>query len=450
MSVETVQDVVDRAPIGRFHRGLVALACAVITIDGYDAVSIGFAAPDLAKALDVPVRSFGPVFGSGLFGLLIGSLVLSPVADRFGRKAAMLGSVLLFGLFTLAPLVDLSFNRLLIYRFITGLGLGGAMPCAIALATEYLPRRRLALLLNIILAGFPFGAVAGGFLTSGLVATYGWRVIFVVGGGVPLLLLPVLALGLPASLRDLLARPGRHPAAARILQRLDPTRAILPAALSVPVRPPGLLHSIGALFEGGRATGTVLLWLANFCTLYILFFINNWLPALMTATGISLGQAILGPALMNLGGVCGGIAMGPLIDRFGPYRVLSVGFGLGAICVAALGPNVGATATVLAVAFAAGVFIDGVQLSLNSLAALFYPAGARTTGIGWALAIGRIGSVVGPLVGGALLGAHWGAEGLFATTALPALVGAVAVATLGLVYGRRRPGAPAIVTEQTA
>jgi AAHS family 4-hydroxybenzoate transporter-like MFS transporter len=432
----SAREVVDRAPIGRFHISLVVLATFVIMLDGYDAVSIGFAAPDLAKALNVPVASFGPIFGSGLLGLLLGSLILSPMADRYGRRAVMLASVVLFGLFTLAPLFDLSFGRLIFYRFVTGLGLGGAMPSIIALATEYMPKRRLALLLNIVLAGFPFGAVAGGFIASRLVAAFGWEVIFVIGGVLPLLLVPVLALCLPDSLQYLLGEPERHSRAKRVLDRIDPVRTVAPGMLSVPVKSPGLLRSVGNLFTGGRSTGTLLLWLANFCTLYILFSINNWLPALMTSAGLPLGQAILGPVLMNLGGVCGGIAMGPLIDRFGPYSILTLGFILGAVFVTLLGSTISTVSTVLLVAFFAGLFIDGVQLSLNALAALFYQPDVRTTGIGWALAIGRFGSVVGPVMGGVLLHANWGSEGLFAFTALPALIGSVAIIVLGRIYGR--------------
>ena len=187
-----VERVIDEAPLRAFQLLIAVISAVVILIDGYDTLCIGFVAPALAKELGQPVASFGPVFAGGLSGLIIGSLFISPLADRFGRKRLLIVAILIFGLFTLAPTLDLDYGRLIIYRFVTGLGLGSAMPCAITLTTEFAPRRYRALLTNSMFVGFPLGGAIAGLTAGHFLADQDWRSVFLIGSIVPLLLvLPI-------------------------------------------------------------------------------------------------------------------------------------------------------------------------------------------------------------------------------------------------------------------
>jgi AAHS family 4-hydroxybenzoate transporter-like MFS transporter len=298
----------------------------------------------------------------------------------------------------------------LAYRFLTGLGLGGAMPNIIALTSECAPERLRATLVTVMFCGFPLGAVLGGLLSAKLIAAFGWPSVFLLGGVLPLVLVPVLLAWMPESLR-FLARKQAEPLA------------------GVPVR---------QLFTGGRAAGTVLLWIVFFANLLLLYFLINWLPTVLQRSGLPLERAIIGTVVLNAGGIAGGILLGWLVDKRGPYGVLLAAYVLGALCVAAIGSAPAAVAGVIAIVFFAGFFIIGSQFCMNALAAGAYPTAARATGVGWALGVGRIGSIIGPVVGGMLLSLGWEPGTLFLVAAGPAAVSAVAVWLLSALPSWKR------------
>ena len=432
--------VIDRAKFGPLQFGVTALCFIIAMLDGFDTQSIAFVAPKIAEEWGLSPSEFGPIFAIGLLGLTVGAFALSPAADKFGRKTVILVSTLIFGLFALLTAFAGSMTELLIYRFVTGIGLGAAMPNIIALTSEYGPARLRATLVTVMFCGFPLGSTIGGLISTGLIANYGWESVFLVGGVLPLLLLPVLYFLLPESVRFLVAKGAPEAKIAPIVKKID-------ANASGAEFIEGLKHeqssaakgfSVFQLFREGRTPVTLLLWVAFFMNLLVMYFLVNWLPTLLKGAGLPLSMAILSTAILNLGGVVGAIALGRMIDRFSPYIVLGTAYAASAAFIALLAFG-GTNLTVLLVGAAlSGFGVVGAQIGCNALTAAVYPTNIRATGVGWALGVGRIGAIVGPLVGGVLLGAGWTPQSLILLAVVPAVVASLAVFVLGGV--RRRSG----------
>ena len=416
----------DRQPVGRAQIG-VLLACAgALFVDGFDTQAIGYVAPALVRDLGLSRGSLGPIFSAGLLGLMLGALCFGPLADRIGRKPVILGSMAAFGLLTFATIFANDATSLLLLRFFTGIGLGGAMPNAVALTSEYSPRRRRATMVMTMFCGFSVGAAAGGFIAAGLIPLFGWKSVFLIGGLVPLLAIPVLAAVLPESARFLLLA-GRP--VAGLLARVFPRAGVDPSTCFTADEARHRGFPVTALFQGGRALSTLLLWVVFFASLLDLYFLASWLPTVLTGLGVTVSVAAAIGAMLQVGGIVGTFALGRVIDRFS-FGALAVTYAVAAVAVAAIGRTGHSVPLVTLAVFMAGFCIVGGQIAANALAAALYPTAVRATGVGWSLGIGRIGSVVGPLVAGQLIGLHWGPEDLFLAAAVPALCGAAAALLL--------------------
>jgi AAHS family 4-hydroxybenzoate transporter-like MFS transporter len=378
------------------------------------------------------------VFGAGLLGLTVGALAFGPMADRYGRKPVIIASTLIFGVFALLTPMIHSMNALMAMRFLTGVGLGGAMPNIIALTSEYSPKAKRATLVTLMFCGFPLGAVLGGLVSAQLMSRFGWPSVFYLGGVLPLLLLPFLVTWLPESIRFLVARNDRPERPLAILRRLDPAggygdgmRCTLPEQSSEG-------SPISQLFTDGRALGTSLLWVVFFCNLLILYFLINWLPAVLQQAGLPIERAIIATVVLNAGGIVGGLTLGRLVDTRQPFGILTVAYAAAAVLVAGIGFASAVSVPVLMLSiFAVGFFVIGSQYCINALAANYYPTALRSTGVGWALGIGRIGSILGPVIGGIMIGMGWANTQLFTATATPAVLAAVAVFVIGWQSRRR-------------
>src|SRR4030088_960018 len=433
-STGDVADFINHQPVGGFQIRLLLTCAAVLFLDGFDTQAIGYVAPALAKEWGLTKGALGPVFSAGLFGLMIGALVFGPLADRIGRKKIIVFSTLAFGIGALATAFVNDVNSLLAIRFLPGLGLGGAMPNAPALTSELNPRRRRATMVMIMFCGFSVGAALGGLLAAALIPQFGWRSVFVVGGVAPLLLVPILALRLPESVR-FLALTGRAQArVAELLGFINPKAVFAPGTQFI-VHEPGLagipvLH----LFKDGRTVVTLLLWVVFFMSLLALYFLSNWLPTVLNDLGASVSEAAAIGSMLQVGGVVGTFALGSIIERF-LFRALALVYFVAVFAVGAIG-QLGHSAVFVTMAiFAAGFCIVGGQIAANALAATFYPTSVRATGVGWALGIGRVGSIIGPLVGGALLIARWSPGSVFMAAAGAALCAAVAAFSLSRLAG---------------
>jgi MFS transporter, AAHS family, 4-hydroxybenzoate transporter len=428
-SVIDVPEFIDRQPVAAFQIRLLLICAAVLFIDGFDAQAIGYVAPALAQEWKLPRGALGPVFSIGLFGLMIGALILGPLADRIGRRRIILLSTTAFGVGTLLTVLVQDAAWLMALRFLTGLGLGGAMPNAVALTSEFSPHRRRATLVMAMFAGFSIGAALGGLLAAALIPAFGWRSVFLVGGVAPLLLLPVLLYALPESIRYLALIGGREREVALLLKRIAPGVKLADDARFIvqEVKLSGL--PIAHLFAEQRGPFTLLLWVVFFMSLLDLYLLSNWLPTVLNDLGVSISVAAMIGAMLQVGGVVGTFTLGHFIDRFS-FRALALTYLCAAVAVAFIGLTGHSTSLVTLAIFAAGFCIVGGQIAANALAATYYPTAIRSTGVGWALGIGRIGSIVGPLIGGAMLAHEMGPQLLFAVAAIPPLIAAAAAFVL--------------------
>lgn len=414
---------IDAQRFSPFQWLVLVLSFCVVAVDGLDTACVGFIAPALRQAWGIGPSVLGMLFGAGLAGLMIGAFVFGPVADKIGRKRTLLACVAFFGLASLGCARAPTIEWLIALRFITGLGLGGAMPNAIALTSEYCPQNRKSFLTTVMFCGFTLGSGLGGVLSAHLVPDYGWRAVLLTGGVLPLALVPVLVLSLPESVRYLVAVHEKPERISNLLARIakheftDRTAFVLNEAKAEgsPVR---------QLFANGFRTGTLLLWCIFFMSLLIVYLMTNWLPTIAHNAGMTLADASRLMMLYQVGGTIGAVAIGRAMDRSKPTVALGMAYGAGALLIAALG-QVQGMALMLAVT-GVGFCISGSQIGANAYAAQYYPTESRVTGISWALGVGRLGSIVGSLSGGLLLAMNISQSSLFMLAAVPALVASLA------------------------
>jgi AAHS family 4-hydroxybenzoate transporter-like MFS transporter len=427
----TINEIIDEQPISRFQKTTVWLCALVLFLDGFDTQSIGFLVPPISEEFGIPLSAFGSVFAAGLLGLMFGTMLGGPIADRWGRKWAIIGSTVLFGVFSIATAAFAeTTTEFALLRFLTGLGLGGAMPNVVALATEDAPARLL-----VMFGGMGAGAVVAGLSGTAMMPIWGWRSVLYLGGILPILLAIVLVKRLPESVRFLSVKGADPAQVSAILGRISPELA------RVTVTPPaqetrlaGL--SVKHLFTEGRAVGTLLLWVPYFMNLLLLYFILSWQPALLRQAGMPVSAGIAAVMAFSVGNICGASAQGRLMTVFGATRVLLTEFCVAIALIAVLGYTLQFYELMLAVTFLLGVCIPGAQAGLNALAARFYPTPIRSTGVGWALGIGRVGSIIGPYIGGTMLAMSWTPQQIFLSGVIPAAIAAAAVLVSLAVPGR--------------
>ena len=428
---------------------LVALLCGlVLAVDGFDTQAIGFVAPQLTRLWHIPPAQLGYLFSSALVGLMIGYLLISPLAGRFGPKRVCIACVAGFGLLSMLTITARGPYELMLYRLITGIGLGGALPPAVALCGEFAPRRLRSSFITFMYCGLSLGQIAAGFATIWLLAAHGWQAVLLLGGVLPLLLAVVLWKWLPESIEFQIRQRHPQPRLRAVLERIapgfDPTgRAPITASDGARAG-----ASVGMLFAGRRGFGTLMFWTALFMNLAVLFFVQNWLPTIFRDLGWSQNAAISATSLSLSGGLLAAVTMGPLMDRFGAYRVLAGLFVAGGLFVGGIGgAQAGAHGLMLGIGFCMGFCVSGIQKCANALAVFFYPVSLRATGLGWGLGIGRAGAIIGPALAGNLFAFGWGVPVVFAWFTLPMFVGAAAILAMGLRY---RGGSAAASTASSA
>jgi AAHS family 4-hydroxybenzoate transporter-like MFS transporter len=425
-----ITEVMGRPRIGAVRPLVVALCALVALFDGMDLQIIGLAAPALAANLHIRVAGLGVVFSAAIAGMAIGALAISPLADRVGRKPVLVASVLCFGVFTLATMTAGSVAVLLVYRFGTGLGMGAAIPCAITLASEFVPARQRATVAGVLFTGFPLGGVLAGVLGSRLIPTTGWQALFVVGGVAPLVVAVLIAVALPESPIFLVARGAAAERIARTLARVAPELSVGPATRFTGVTERAERAPVRHLFAPGRRSGTSALWVASFVAFGVLVVNSSWTPTLLAPVGVPVARTAVALALFNGGSVLATAAGGWLITRFGARRVLPVTFALAAAGVAGVGVAAPSVAAVSGLEVLIGLGLGGASSGVIGLAAVAYPTAIRSTGVGWALGIGRVGSFVGPLAVATLVAAAWGVVGVFGVLGAVCLIGALAAVAL--------------------
>jgi AAHS family 4-hydroxybenzoate transporter-like MFS transporter len=436
----TVNDVIDSRPVSRFQAVTILLCGLVLLLDGFDTQAMGFLVPPIAEELGIPLPAFGPVLSAGLFGLMLGAMGSGPIADRWGRKWAIIVSALVFGSFSLLTPQANTVGGLITLRFLTGLGLGGAMPNVVALASEYAPKRLQPILVTLIFVGMGGGAVLASLVGGALIPIWGWRSVFYVGGILPITLALLLVKMLPESVRFLTVRGGDPRRVSAIMQRIAPDLGSTPLAPMPVNRHTGV--AVTHLFTEGRALGTLLLWVPFFMNLLILYFILSWLPSLLRQAGMPVTAGITAVLSFSIGGIVGTILQGPLMKGVGVFPAI-LGEFIASLGLVILAAQIFANFPVMmAVTFVLGVTVQGAQAGINALSAMYYPTVIRSTGVGWALGIGRIGSIIGPFIGGLMLAAKWTPQQIFMAGAVPALCAAAAVLASAKLQGSASPFRP--------
>jgi AAHS family 4-hydroxybenzoate transporter-like MFS transporter len=401
--VDTAQNL-DDSGVRRTHAlRVLIIGFVIVMVDGYDSMMISFLAPLLARDLVLSPTDLGKIFAVGYLGAIVGAIAVGSLADRIGRKPMLIASLALASVATMICADAKSLALLTSLRFLAGLALGGALPALISLTAEHARPERRNGTITLMYIGYPVGAVVGGAVTSGLLR-YGSSAIFL-GAGVASLIALALALLLPESLRT-----GGHSASAP----RDRGRGTL-------------LSSLREQFAERRLWPGLMLWVGLFSMLVVTYFLVSWTPTLMVKSGFSPGQATLGGVLLNLGGVVGALIMAPVINRFGPYMPAAIAVGCGAMVVALLGQDFRAAGPLMLTLFVAGGCIIGGQLNFPAMAVALYPPHVRGAGTGWTMGVGRLGSIVGPMVGGVLVAAGLGAGKLFVIAAIPPAIAAGAL-----------------------
>jgi AAHS family 4-hydroxybenzoate transporter-like MFS transporter len=439
-----VTRLIDNGPLTGFQIATI-VGCALVNLfDGIDTQSIGVAAPFIADGLGIKLANFGPIFSSALVGATIGAATFGQLADRFGRRTLLLVAAAIIGVFTILTALATSVPMLVVFRILAGLGLGGATPCIISLTAEYAPARLRATLVTLMWSSFPLGGMIGGLMNTYLLVHAGWRAIFFIGGVLPLVLVVVLLVYLPESIKFLVTRRNDNDAVRRIVARLGMSG--LPAGSQFVIEEERLDGgTIRHLFTEGRTLGTLFLWVPFFMGFGVLTVVTLWTPTLLKLNGIPPAATAFVIAFNGLGAFIGQSTAGHLMQRFGIMAVLFPAFLAGTAATVLLG--YGASSVALA---ATGIGLVGLFLGLGTagaiaLSALIYPTPIRSTGVGAGMAMGRFGQIVGPLIAGALLGAGWSADRIMIVIACGGIIGAIFVLLFRAWYAvhERQPAAPA-------
>ncbi|MGD0135528.1 MAG: MFS transporter [Bryobacteraceae bacterium] len=437
-----VSEVVGNSNFGGFQLGLCILCGLCLIMDGFDVQAMGYVAPVILKEWHVPNAQFGPVFGAGLFGILVGSLFFSMLADKIGRRPVLITVTLCFSVLTFLTSLAANVQQMLVIRFIAGMALGAIMPNAVALVGEYSPRKLRVTIMMIVGNGFTAGAAFGGFIAAWLIPRFGWRSVFYAGSVAPLVIAVIMIFALPESLQFLVLHRKHLDKATRWLKRINPSVSGDPDQYFVEeTKRKGVpwIH----LFHEGRGLGTILLWIINFMNLLNLYFLASWLPTVANQAGYGIRTSVLVGTMEQLAGMIGGFTLGLFVQRWGFVRVLTTCFAVGCINIALIGQPGISLAMLFTVVFLAGFGVVGGQTAVNALSATYYPTDLRATGIGAGLGIGRIGAIIGPVVGGVLMSQHLPSQKLFLVAAVPASVSAVVMVAMHWVLKAQKQPVPA-------
>jgi AAHS family 4-hydroxybenzoate transporter-like MFS transporter len=420
-----VTQVLDGQKISGFNVGLVILAFLVMMTDGYDLGAAAFAGPSLIKEWGLKGPELGVLLSSSLGAGLFGPPLLGYLSDRFGRKRVIVCGAFAFGLFSLAAVATSSLNQLVVTRIFAGVALAGTLPIVVSLINEFAPKHARATMVVLMFTGVTFGGGLPGLIAAKFVAAHGWRILFWVGGLAPLVMAVVLFVALPESVKYLALRPARRAELVALLKRIDPALQLGPDThfiISGEQNRPKF--SIGALLEGPLKVLTPLYWVSNLVCLMVFYFINQWMPTVLSSSGVSVEQAAIATALFQFGGTLAGLLSMRFLDKVG-FLPVPILYACAIPIVISIGiPGLPPVALIGLVA-SAGFCLLGLQFGNIATEANIYPTYIRSWGIGSNFAIARIGGALGPLLGGMAFGAHLPAQQIFAIAATPLVIGLI-------------------------
>lgn len=429
MEKVNINETIDNAKFSLFHWKVLVWCLLIIIFDGYDLVIYGVALPLLMQQWSLTAVQAGLLASAALFGMMFGAMIFGTLSDRLGRKKTIMICVTLFSGFTFLGAFATNPVEFAILRFIAGLGIGGVMPNVVVLMTEYAPKKIRSTLVAIMFSGYAIGGMTSALLGAWLVKDMGWQIMFLIAG-IPLLMLPIIWKFLPESLAFLI-KSGKEEQAKQIINKLLPTRDIHQNTQLVFNENIHHEAPVKALFQDGRAFSTFMFWIAFFMCLLMVYALGSWLPKLMLQAGYSLGASMLFLFALNIGGMVGAIGGGALADRFHLKPVITSMFVIGAAALILLGFNSPQIVLYSLIALAGAATI-GSQILLYTFVAQFYPTTVRSTGMGWASGIGRIGAIIGPVLTGALLTFELPHQMNFLAIAIPGVIAAFAIFLVNL------------------
>lgn len=428
MAQVDIHHLSDHAKFNGFH-GIVLFWCALIIIfDGYDLAVAGIALPSIMKEMGVTPATAGYMVSSALFGMMFGAIFLGTIADKIGRRWAIVICIVLFSAFTAAAGLTTDPVSFSITRFLAGLGIGGVMPNVVAQMTEYSPRKMRSTLVTLMFSGYAVGGMLAAVLGKGLIESYGWSYVFFAAAA-PMVLIPFVLKSLPESM-PFLIKTGRIDELKAIVQRLEPS--YVPSAsddFALPAAHKAHGAPIGKLFQEGRGFSTLMFWVTFFMCLFMVYALSSWLTKLMASAGYSLGSALTFVLVLNFGAMIGAIGGGWLADRFHIKYVLLGFYALAAVSITLLGYKVPTEVLFILVGLA-GASTIGTQILTYAYVGQYYPMSVRSTGIGWASGVGRSGAILAPIVIGILVGMKLPLEQNFMAIAIPAVIALISVALI--------------------
>lgn len=434
----SVSKVIDEAKLSNYHFQVVAFGAIMMMLDGYDLSAMGLAVPAIAEAWAIEPSSFRWALSASLMGVGVGSLLAGLCGDRWGRRATLTGMFGFGAMACLGTVFATNVNELVFWRFLVGIGMGGAIPNIIALVSELMPAKRRPLMIVLVYSGAAVGGGLGSLLASVIVPLYGWQSVFMVGGILPLVVALFVFKALPESPAFLIANGRRDPQASATILRLRPDfPKDQTERLSFVDSGLGLRPGVGALFGKNLEIATLLFWTLFICTQAMVFFIQSWYPTLLTRNGYDIETALQIFSLWDFGALTGGIVVAGLASHFKLEKLLSFAYLLAALCLGMLSLDIQNTTVTQILTFATGFSVVGASFCMGALAAGFYPSEIRATGVGWGLGVGRVGSISSPLIGGAVLAAGWTNSEIFTTAMLPALIASISVFALSLLIQKR-------------
>lgn len=435
----TLQEFLDRGSMSRVQYLVVALAFLTLTAEGLDITVVSFVYPEIVREWGTSLGAVTATVTLSVVSLAVGSMGAGPLADRYGRKIMALGGVALFAVMTAAMALTTTIGPFTTFRILACLGLGAAMPVLLTIVAESVPAIRRAQMVGLAFCGVAVGPILGGLASSVIIPALGWGALLLMCGLIPLLLVPVLARLVPEPPAALLVRGRPVSEARRSLDRLAPGRDASAVDFTPPSEADRHRRSVGAAVPISRryALTTVLLWTGFFIGLGVVFLLLNYMPLMVGQQGFSAAQTGVTVAMFGWGGLVGQVSVSYALRRFDPYRLLALLWLLGLAGVWAVAAFTFEFAGFLILIFGLGLFIPGGNAVLHSLSAMSYPPGARATGMGWASAAGRVGTLATGLLGGLMLAAGRSISEIFLVMGIPVALGVVAALALRVVHRHR-------------
>lgn len=436
-----LREFIDENQVSPLQKLVIFLCLMIVVVDGIDISIMGFVAPVIKQEWGISTTALAPVMSAALIGLAIGAVVSGPLADKFGRRKLLIGNLIGFGIFTLLAAVSTNVTELMIFRLIAGLFMGGVMPQAVTLVTDYSPMRINGRMVTIILSGFTIGAATGGFLAAWIIPLYNWHAMMIIGGVLPLILAVIVFIKLPESIGFKVLKQHPKQEIDAIIHKMAPDFDTTNKVFVLPTPKTNTVDNpVKTVLSPFYILGSFLLWWTYASGLFVVYLLGSWLPMMSNEFGFSISEASLITAIYQLGGPIGCIACGFLMDKINPYIGLVIGYFIAILFMIFIGEVGNNFVLYSGMCFFIGMWMNGANAGVNGVSSAFYPVFARATGNSWMHGIGRLGAVGSAFAGAYFLSLGWPASKIFLVLCLPTVGIIICLVIMKLIYSPKRMG----------